>query len=81
MIGTNVHASFGSSRGAHKTLPARDAFAHKILFVAMFAIFLPAALVRRALPAPQTRAGVIRRSVFEEAKIAASTVSAYAFMG
>jgi hypothetical protein len=92
MIGTNLsrkselsvaHASFGSAgHGAHKMLPSRgDALAYKILFVAMFAIFLPVAIARRAIPALRNGDKRIRRSIFEEAKISASTVSAYAFMG
>ena len=86
MIGTNAfsgknglhvaHATLGGDHGAHS-----DALAHKLLFGVMFAIFLPAKLVQRALPAPQGKASKFRRSVFDEAKIAASTVSAYAFMG
>jgi hypothetical protein len=91
MIGTNfsgkgglsvAHASLGSpGHGAQKVCATRsDALAHKILFVAMFAIFLPVAVVRRAMPTMQNRNG-IRRSIFEEAKISASTASAYAFMG
>ena len=58
-----------------------DAFAYRALFVLSFALFLPVFAMRRLLPAPTTRRDLLRRSLVEETKIAASTASACAFMG
>jgi hypothetical protein len=88
MIGTSAFYGKGDTSVAHASANDRglrmrhrgDALAYKTLFFLTFAIFLPAAAVRRVLPGSQVRSGG-RRSIFEEAKVAASTASACAFMG
>ena len=58
-----------------------DALAYRSLFLLSFALLLPVVAMRRVLPRPQTRPDMLRRSLIEETKIAASTASACAFMG
>jgi hypothetical protein len=88
MIGTTASFEKGDLRVVHAAsngqtghISRSDALTYKALFLSTFIIFLAAVIVRRALPGSHRPAHGIRRSVFEEAKISASTASAYAFMG
>lgn len=53
----------------------------RLIFAASFAIFLVAALVERLLPHRWLNRTVARKPVLEQAKEAANTCAAYAFMG
>ncbi len=53
----------------------------RLIFAAAFAIFLVAALAERLLPHRWLHQSAARKSVLEQAKEAANTCAAYAFMG
>ncbi len=53
----------------------------RLIFVAAFAVFLVAATVERLLPLSWFTRGAARKSIVEQAKEAANTCAAYAFMG
>ena len=77
--GDPAFAPHGYADHADRKRHRDDAFAYRALFVVSFALFLPALALRRALPGART--GLVRRSLIEETRVAASTVSACAFMG
>ncbi len=53
----------------------------RLIFVAAFAVFLVTATVERLLPLSWFKRGAARKSIVEQAKEAANTCAAYAFMG
>lgn len=53
----------------------------RLIFAAAFAVFLIAATVERMLPLGWLKRGQSRKSIIEQAKEAANTCAAYAFMG
>ncbi len=53
----------------------------RLIFAAAFAVFLVAATVERLLPLGWFKRGQSRKSIIEQAKEAANTCAAYAFMG
>lgn len=62
----------------------RNSFEFRVIYFMCFAVFLTAAIVERLLPwnwQTQARNAGRRRSIIEQAREAAGTCTAYAFMG
>jgi hypothetical protein len=59
----------------------RSSLEFRFIFCICFSVFLGAAIVERLMPWNWMRHSSRRRSVFEQAKEAAGTCTAYAFMG
>lgn len=59
----------------------RCSLEYRFIFAICFSVFLCAAIVERLMPWNWIRRASPRRSVFEQAKEAAGTCTAYAFMG
>lgn len=59
----------------------RSSLEYRLIFFVCFAVFMAAAIVERLMPWNWVRPTKPRRSAFEQAKAAAGTCTAYAFMG
>ena len=88
MIGTGAvdgDGGFGlaasHAQGGHESRRGRDAVAHRHLTFAIFPVILVVVLARRAAMLALREQRIVRRPIVDEAWVAASTISAFAFMG
>jgi hypothetical protein len=80
--GNAMATTIDERRRASSKFKRTASFEFRLIYVAAFAMFLVAGIVERLLPVAWLRRDVrARRSIIEQAKQAANTCAAYAFMG
>lgn len=80
--GKPMATTFNSSRRSLSKIKRAESIEFRLIFIAAFAVFLVAATVERLLPTSWFKRNASRReSIFKQAKDAANTCAAYAFMG
>lgn len=82
--GTTMALTIDNRRRSQSKFKRTESIEFRLIFIAAFAVFLVAATVERILPMRWLRKRADRsprKSIFEQAKEAANTCAAYAFMG
>jgi hypothetical protein len=82
--GTNMAVTADSRRRSFSKFKRAESLEFKLIYMAAFAVFLVAATVERIVPLRRLMLGSeagTRKSILEQAKDAANTCAAYAFMG
>ncbi len=82
--GTTMAVTADSKRRSLSKFKRAESLEFRLIFVAAFAVFLFAATVERLIPIRRLLRGgeaSAHQSLFEQAKAAANTCAAYAFMG
>lgn len=84
MEGTTMALTIDNRRRSQSKFKRTESIEFRLIFIAAFAVFLVTATVERILPVHWLRKRADRsprKSIFEQAKEAANTCAAYAFMG
>lgn len=79
--GTSMAFTMDSRPKTLSKFKRAESLEFRLIFIAAFAVFLVTATVERLLPITWFKAGRKRQSIIEQAKEAANTCAAYAFMG
>jgi hypothetical protein len=82
--GKTMALTMDQRRKTHSKFKRTESIEFRLIFAAAFVVFLAAAIVERLVPRrffARVRPAGERKSIFEQAKGAANTCAAYAFMG